>query len=482
MGSPGGVPILDYLNMFGYTEITGMLRPAEKSELSRIDVTASPPLYRGELLRLYIIASEITDEREIEKYMARFRELKEKADGEMSRMNLNSYNRAEFLLHFLHTNVFLEMEKGVYSSYNIGIRETLDSGRFNCYKSALIYNAFLEYYGYRSGYVSVPEHIYSVVYIDDAPIDVETTNRFGFDPNDTGKPGFTRKFDKKNVKLIKHRYSSKKPFDNVSVLTHVYVNRSNIYSGQVSYMGHGGEKDFSRASLLAVIGNYLNPGDEKEIIDSMLYKIFLISQENIVRDPGSAEFEKNRYFRIIMHPLFSSFSQSHMYNMEVGLSRAVEKIRAARLNAVQGGEPEEILNIFRESVTMAGKNIEWNRKIRNGVWNNAIIDFNAILEKRFPLSSMENIIPYARNLMKLLSMEILTEDNFSEKYIRLYKNNIALYIYNLGVGPVNRREHEKADRIYEEGIRFLKDELKFSNEQNLLKIIEIYHHNKKFLK
>ena len=483
-GAPGTAanPFLDYLEIFDYREIRENIRPAELEEFGKIRISGGVISYPENVLKLYIIASEVTDPEEIGAYMERFRSLKRLADEKLGKLSLNRYNTAEFLLHFLHDTMFRENQTGELSSYNIGIRETLDSGKFNCYKSALIYNGFLEYYGFSSAYVWVPNHIYSSVIIDEKPIDVETTNRFGFDPRDAGSPAYARKFHQKNVQLLKHSYGSKKPLDNFSVMTHVYVNRSNIYSGLVSYEGPRMGKNPGRAAALSVLGNYLNIQGDREIRDNMLYKIFLITQESLASNPGAIDPERTRYRKILDHPLFMDLRGVHLRNLEVALARAIQETRERRAAGAPGGDMKALREIFGDEISMARKYIEENIQVRQGTWNNSIAAFGTILEKRIPQNDLEGIMSYGRLMMDLLSAESLKENNFVEKYIRMYQYNTAAWIYNLGVPLVNGGEHARAHEIYTRAIRFLTGELRMGDEPIMQKIREIQRYNKEFLK
>ena len=85
--------------------------------------------------------------------------------------------RAEYILTYLHRNILRS-----YSLYQTRIDTALTNGSFNCVSSAALYIILCESAGISTGGVITREHAFVTVHIDGQNIDVETTNRFGFDP------------------------------------------------------------------------------------------------------------------------------------------------------------------------------------------------------------------------------------------------------------------------------------------------------------
>ena len=85
--------------------------------------------------------------------------------------------RADFILNFIHSNLLRS-----YSLTQSGIDTMLTTGRFNCVSSAVLYMILCKSVGLEVSGVIVRDHAFVMVHIDGAAIDVETTNRFGFDP------------------------------------------------------------------------------------------------------------------------------------------------------------------------------------------------------------------------------------------------------------------------------------------------------------
>ena len=85
--------------------------------------------------------------------------------------------RAEYILSFMHTN-FLR----TYSVYQTRLDTIFSNGRFNCVSSAVLYTILCKSAGIKTSGVITKEHALVIVHINDQNIDVETTNRYGFDP------------------------------------------------------------------------------------------------------------------------------------------------------------------------------------------------------------------------------------------------------------------------------------------------------------
>jgi tetratricopeptide (TPR) repeat protein len=85
--------------------------------------------------------------------------------------------RAEFVLSFLHKNYLKS-----YSLYQTRIDTVLTNGVYNCVSSAVFFIILCESAGIRTSGVITKEHAFAIVHIDNRDFDVETTNRYGFDP------------------------------------------------------------------------------------------------------------------------------------------------------------------------------------------------------------------------------------------------------------------------------------------------------------
>jgi len=85
--------------------------------------------------------------------------------------------KAEFILTYMHRN-FLRS----YSLYQTRVDTLFTNGNYNCVSSAVLYVILCEAANLRTSGVVTRDHALVTVHIDGQDIDVETTNRYGFDP------------------------------------------------------------------------------------------------------------------------------------------------------------------------------------------------------------------------------------------------------------------------------------------------------------
>ncbi|MCL2762111.1 MAG: hypothetical protein FWD36_02740 [Treponema sp.] len=85
--------------------------------------------------------------------------------------------RGEYVLNFIHSR-FLKS----YSAKQTRVDEIFESGRYNCVSSAVLYMVLGTAAGLNVNGVITKDHAFVTVHIGTEMIDVETTNRYGFDP------------------------------------------------------------------------------------------------------------------------------------------------------------------------------------------------------------------------------------------------------------------------------------------------------------
>jgi len=85
--------------------------------------------------------------------------------------------KAEFILTFLHSNILKS-----YSLNQTRVDTIFTNGRYNCVSSAVLYMILCDAMGIETSGVITRDHAFVTVHIDREDIDVETTNRYGFDP------------------------------------------------------------------------------------------------------------------------------------------------------------------------------------------------------------------------------------------------------------------------------------------------------------
>lgn len=154
----------------------------------------------------------------------------------------------EKLLYFIHERCYKK-----YDTYSTTIDNIYEKGKYNCVSSSIFYSTFLIKYGVKFNAVETIDHVFIEIDFDSEEIDVETTNKYGFDPG-----------NKKDVldqfgQTTGFRYVPKKDYKNRNAITSkqllflVYHNLSNLYYkkketvksanlGFLSYLGRTDEK------------------------------------------------------------------------------------------------------------------------------------------------------------------------------------------------------------------------------------------------
>ncbi len=83
----------------------------------------------------------------------------------------------ELALSFLHDSVLRR-----YSSPAAGVDSALSTGDYNCVSSAVLYFILARSVGLPVGAVRTSDHVFCTVGVGPGRVDVETTNRYGFEP------------------------------------------------------------------------------------------------------------------------------------------------------------------------------------------------------------------------------------------------------------------------------------------------------------
>ena len=90
---------------------------------------------------------------------------------------LSGRERAEYIFDFMHRNYLR-----AYSLYQTRVDTIFTNGSYNCVSSSVLYMILCESAGINTSAVITKDHAFIMVHIDGQDIDVETTNRYGFDP------------------------------------------------------------------------------------------------------------------------------------------------------------------------------------------------------------------------------------------------------------------------------------------------------------
>ncbi len=453
-----------YLGKIPYDSVVSELTPIEEREIEKITFKDGTPVYNDRIIRLYLVASGINTEAEFRHYFTLFEDLVQQAKELDGPGELNRYNMAERLLHFMHDEIFKTEITGRAAGYNIGVRETLDKKRFNCYKSALLYNALLEYFDYKSYLVLVPEHIYSVVLIDGRRISVETTNRFGFDTYNDGYPENQRKFDKPNVLLNRKNYRDKTPVDNVTVAGIIYNNLLLLYADQEQYPGYPVKTDMNRAALLGMLGLYIT-GDNKAIANNVQYPFFRLTEDRVKQDPQNLEKAYDDFMQIINHPYITAYSKPYRRNASI---LVLESLPAYRKSVY--GDPstltlDRLAESYRDSLVTLEK-LSLDRSITDSGWNNTVIQYMENVDGKVNMDSYEGVRSYITAAHELINDERLRTSPSYGRHRDLLARYATTELNNYIAALINSKNYRQAYAESRKGASYLR-QLDFSHSATM---------------
>jgi hypothetical protein len=441
----------NFYSLFDFPGVREAMTELEKREYARIRSVKGLPSYDGRLIRLYLLASEVTSTEELQAYMDRFDSML--AEIRRKTKNLSRYHRAEYTLHYLHDNLFRVRMKGKGAGYNIGIRRTFDEGHFNCYKSALIYNAMLDEMGIKTGYVSVPGHIFTIVYIDGKKVEVETTNRYGFDTRDLLSGTYGRRLHRSDVRVDVPSYRSRQPLDNLRVLVQVYNNRSLVYTADVHYPDFDPSRNYGRAVVLSLLGCYLSHDRDRYIIDNTLYKSYQLVKNRVMDDTGLLEEKVTRLKRLYDSKPFDRYADSHRQNIEVLVAKVITLMINRETRGTSAWDPSHAEKLHQISLR-ARSLLDSGSSALETIYNNVLAGYISKLLSDHRSTSREDIKKLYSAIDRLLGEDVFRGSRSAEKVRNRVHTNILIEYMNLGSRLYNMGKQEEALEALNAGVRF----------------------------
>ena len=186
------------------------------------------PIDLNEIIDASLIFSDVDDTmlRDYRKnFKARVKEFSLAAASIMDPVAL-----AEKVLYFMHEKLLV-----LYEEPQTRIDVMLDTGRYNCVSSAVLYLVLARSVGLQVKGVKTKDHAFCIVTIGDKEYDVETTNIYGFNPGE--KREFLDKFG--HITGYSYvpptNYSSRQETGEKGILALILQNRSSILNTKEQY-------------------------------------------------------------------------------------------------------------------------------------------------------------------------------------------------------------------------------------------------------
>jgi len=392
--------------------------------------------------------------------------------------------KAEFILEYMHKNLLRS-----YSQHQTRIDTILSGGMFNCVSSSVLYMILCKSAGLDVTGAITKDHALAELHIDGETIDVETTNRYGFDPGNRREfhdqfgrlTGFTyvpaRNYrDREAVKSIElvslilwNRISQLEAANRFAEAVTVAVDRAILLNGETA----AGGADIApqrnifhdpQRTLVDRIFNYgaslLRAGREEDSLAWAAYAsraygdenrwqefIFAAANNRLNKFVRAGQTENARAFLDSQKTMLSpaNYAQLNIILVDTELLNAAERISSAR-------EGDLVLAAIEEATANESINARRAREL----YNFAILKTASILSAapgRDWLSAINYIEKSAARYGSSREME---------QAVQTYKNNRAADFHNRFAAAWNGGNHDEARRILNEGLA------EFPNDRRLL--------------
>jgi len=138
--------------------------------------------------------------------------------------------KAEFILTYMHKNILKS-----YSLFQTRIDIIFSNGSYNCVSSAVLYMILCTSAGIDVSGVVTKDHALAMVHINGEDIDVETTNRYGFDPGN--KKEFNDQFGRTTgfAYVPARNYRDRQTISKIELISLILNNRISDYERQYRY-------------------------------------------------------------------------------------------------------------------------------------------------------------------------------------------------------------------------------------------------------
>jgi len=138
--------------------------------------------------------------------------------------------KAEFILTYMHRNILKS-----YSLYQTKIDTIFSNGSYNCVSSAVLYMILCTSAGIDVNGVVTKDHALAMVHINGEDIDVETTNRYGFDPGN--RKEFHDQFGKTTgfAYVPARNYRDRQTISKIELISLIFANRISDHERQNRY-------------------------------------------------------------------------------------------------------------------------------------------------------------------------------------------------------------------------------------------------------
>jgi len=396
--------------------------------------------------------------------------------------------KAEFILTYMHRNILKS-----YSLYQSRIDTIFSNGSYNCVSSAVLYMILCTAAGIDVSGVVTKDHALAMVHINGEDIDVETTNRYGFDPGNQKE--FHDQFGKTTgfAYVPARNYRDRQTIGKIELISLILNNRISDHERQNRY---------SDSVPLAIDMAALLLGETSVSVSKTN------SQNNLFEDPNN--YLMDRIFNYgawllragreedclrwaaIASPVFPDTQRWQEFIMAAVNNKISKLLRENKLtdarnfleaqkNKLTHANYAQLDNILTDAEILnkanrIGSSADGNnvisaieRSLANGSLNavraNELITFavqkTASLLCAAPDRDWRSAINYIENALNRFGA-----NRELEQSLRTYRGNLATEFHNRFAAEWNKKNYNKAESILNDGLA------EFPNDRQLLADME----------
>ena len=393
--------------------------------------------------------------------------------------------RAEFILSYLHGNILRS-----YSAYQTRVDTIFTNGNYNCVSSAVVFIILCESAGIRTSAVVTREHAFAIVHIDGQNIDVETTNRYGFDP------GSRKEFHDQFGRLTgfshvpAQNYRDRQTINIIELITLIFNNRAADHERNRRF-AESVPIAVDRAALLfggtldtaAAFSQELFPDPRKDLLDELFNYGNSLLRANREEDAlrwgalASSKYPAPDRWQIFL--LTAAHNQTAKLLRNNRITEARNFLEAARASLTQ----ENFLQV--ESLIIEAELLDRANRFSNAAEGDEIIaaveqarNSGRISERKAAELTSFTILRTAAILCAAPARDWRSAIDYLEsaaarygsnreidQTLRNFRTNLAADYHNRFAAEWNRRNYDEALRILDEGLAQFPDNRQLLNDR-----------------
>lgn len=394
-----------------------------------------------------IMASGVYDTSKIAYYKQMIDRVYTDISNSLKDRRLSRYDTAKFIFDYLHQNIFKS-----YLEQSTDIDQLFDTGYYNCVNSTAIYNLILKKFGFEPRVIQLPDHIFSVFYLDDYRVEVETTARKGFDV--VRNPDAIKELrERTSYVYVPEGKGKRVEVGDNGLLASMYANQVLVYKDVGNYA------EILKASIKALIletnlflaytnlrSAYIGLFTDYSKKDNY-EKAIELAEESLTIFKGDREILE--------------FLRATYYNYALHLINTGEYTKSIQfINYVRKNRPEyydELVDLTDYLVLNWGKS-----EIRKGNYDNIfkVISQGLDLDRKRTYNAGINLLVEVSKIF-VSRKEYEKAVNYHKEFIRIFpegkeaEQNLGYYYNVWGVELMNEGKLEESVRVFEEGIKDL---------------------------